>query len=261
MSAAAVPVVTVSPGRFWATRAGFGIVLCAVIVALEFAYYFPLVSVRGELGLDSLVSLLMTWGGECILLALIVGAVERWMSPRELRAWELAVIVAAGSFAAALIWNVFGDFVLRDRLGLKLFVDHVGQPVAWGARVFYHSWLMFFFGGLAAAVHASLRRRARMLAALRAAELARAASQQQLAEVTLGSLRARIDPDFLFSTLTRLEGLYETDFAAADRLLDEVITRLRSAVSEIRATAAETGGATIRIEPRAAATVAQEQAS
>lgn len=243
------------------TRAGLGILLWMVIVALEYAYYFPLVSVRGELGLDSLVSLLMTWGGECILLALAVGIVEYRMKPRELRAWELALTVAAGAFAGALIWNVFTDYILRDQLGLKLFVDHVGQPVQWVGRVFYHGWLLFFFGGLGAAVHASLRRRARMLAVLRAAELARATSQQRLAEVTLGSLEARVDPDLLFSTLTRLEELYETDPAAADRLLDEVVTRLRSAVAGIRDSAAEARGAPIRIEPRPTLTVVQEQVS
>jgi len=243
------------------TRAGLGILLWMVIVALEYAYYFPLVSVRGELGLDSLASLLMTWGGECVLLALAVGIVEYRMRPRELRAWELALTVAAGAFAGALIWNVFTDYILRDQLGFKLFVDHVGQPVQWVGRVFYHGWLLFFFGGLGAAVHASLRRRARMLAALRAAELVRATSQQRLAEVTLDSLEAKVDPDLLFSTLTRLEGLYETDPAAADRLLDEVITRLRSAVSEIRTSAAETWDAATHIELRPTPTVAQEHAS
>jgi hypothetical protein len=259
-NATATPALTPSPGRFWVTRAAFGILLWMVIVALEFAYYFPLVSVRGELGLDSFVSLLMTWGGECVLLALAVGFVEYRMKPRELRAWELALTVAAGAFSAALVWNVFTDYVLRDQLGLKLFVDHVGQPVPWVGRVFYHGWLLFFFGGLGAAVHASLRRRARMVAVLRAAELARATSQQRLAEVTLGSLEAKVDPDSLFSTLTRLEGLYETDPAAADRLLDEVITRLRSAVAGIRDSAAEARGAPIRIEPQPALTAVQEQA-
>jgi hypothetical protein len=233
-NATATPALTPSPGAFWVTRAAFGILLWIVIVALEFAYYFPLVSVRGELGLDSFVSLLMTWGGECVLLALAVGLVEHRMKPRELRAWELALTVAAGAFSTALVWNVFTDFVVRDQLGLKLFVDHVGQPVPWVGRVFYHGWMMFFFGGLAVAVHASLRRRARVLAALRAAELGRATSQQRLAEVTLGSLQARIDPEYVFRTLSKLEVLYESDPPEADRLLQELIAFLRSALADIR---------------------------
>jgi len=226
------------PRRFWVTRAGMGIALCVVIVTLEFAYYYPLVSVRGELGLGSFVSLLTTWGGECVLLALAVGVVEYRVKPRELRVWELALAVAAGAFGAALVWNVFGDFILRDRLGLKLFVDHVGQPVAWVGRVFYHGWLLFFFGGLAAAAYASLRRRARMLGALRVAELSRATSQQRLAEATLGSLRARVDPEFVFETLSKLEALYEADPSGADRLLEELIAFLRSALADIQASSA-----------------------
>jgi sensor histidine kinase YesM len=114
-----------------------------------------------------------------------------------------------------------------------LFVDTVGQPVSWASRILYHAWMMIFFGGLAAAVEASQRRHARMLAALRAAELRRASAQQRLAQMSLGALQARIDPAFVFETLSRLERLYETDPAGADRLLDELIAFLRQALAEI----------------------------
>jgi hypothetical protein len=232
MQNSAGPFATIGAG-FWMVRTGYGLLLALVITALEFTYYFPLMSKRDELGLSSLQSLLITWGGECVLLALAVGVVESRASSGELRAWKLAITVAAGAFGGALVWNIFCDYVLRDQLGFKLFVDHVGQPVPWVGRVFYHGWLMFFFGGLAVAVHASLRRRARMLAALRAAELGRATSQQRLAEVTLGSLQSRIDPEFVFQTLSKLEVLYESDPAEADRLLQELIAFLRSALADI----------------------------
>jgi LytS/YehU family sensor histidine kinase len=73
-----------------------------------------------------------------------------------------------------------------------------------------------------------------MLAALRAAELGRASLQQRLAEARLATLQARVDPDFLFQTLARLEQSYEADPDAADRLLDELIAFLRTALAEIR---------------------------
>lgn len=236
--AAVPPTLIRSPGRFWATRLCFGILLSVVIVSLEFAYYYPLVSVRRELGLDSVLSSLMTWSGECILLALALGALDYWLNPREPRAWELALTVAVGAFCGALVWNLFAEFVLRDQMGLRLFVDHVNQPVAWLGRAFYHGWLLFFFGGLATAVVASLRQRTRMLAALRAAELARATSQQRLTALTLGSLRARVDPKFVFETLSRVETLYETDPSEADRQLQELIAFLRSALADIHASSA-----------------------
>jgi hypothetical protein len=223
--------------RFWIGRAGYGFLLGAAIATLEFAYYFPLMSAPNPIGLHSLVALWLVWCGEGVLLALTVGLAERSVSPRELRPWQLALAVAVGVIAGVLIWQVFTQLVLRDQLGIRLFVDHVGQPAVWMGVVLYHGWLMFFFGGLAAAVYASQRRRARMLLALRAAELGRATSQQRLAEARLASLQARVEPDFLLQTLTRLEQSYAADPDAADRLLDELIAFLRGALADIRASA------------------------
>jgi LytS/YehU family sensor histidine kinase len=73
-----------------------------------------------------------------------------------------------------------------------------------------------------------------MLAALRAAELRRAGAQQSLAQVSLGTLQARIDPEFVFGTLSKLEQLYASDPAQADRLLDELIAFLRRALADLR---------------------------
>jgi hypothetical protein len=236
MQAGPVPQAAMG-ARFWMTRAGYGLVMGAAVATLEFAYYFPLVSERTGIGLNSFVSLLLVWCGECILLALAVGIAEHWVNPRELRPRQLALAVAVGAFGSALICHAFTQFVLRDQLGVRLFLDHLGQPVVWPEMILYHGWLMLFFGGLAAAVHASQRRRARMLTALRAAELGRATSQQRLAEARLASLQARVEPDFLLQALTRLEQSYEADPAAADRLLDELIAFLRGALADIRASA------------------------
>jgi len=227
----------VTGARFWVARAGCGFLLGAAIAILEFAYYFPLMSAPHLLGIHSFVSLLLAWCGEGVLLALTVGLVERWVSPRELRTWQLALAVAAGVFAGVLIWQVFIQFVLPDQLGFRSFFDQVGQPTVWMGAVLYHGWMMFFFGGLAAALYASQRRRARMLFALRAAELGRATSQQRLAEARLASLQARVEPDFLLQTLSGLEQSYEADPDAADRLLDELIAFLRGALADIRASA------------------------
>lgn len=223
--------------RFWITRLGYGFVLGVAIATLDFAHYFPLTAAPNNVGFLSFVSLLLVWCGEGILLALTVGLAERWMSPRELGAWQLVLAVVVGAVAAVLTWQAFTLIVLRDGLGIRLFRDYLGTPSIWIGGVFYHSWLMLFFGGLAAAVYASWRRRARMLAALLAADLGRATSQQRLAEARLASLQARVEPDFLLQMLTRLEQSYETDPDAADRLLDELIAFLRGALADIRASA------------------------
>src|SRR5262245_46032702 len=221
--------------RFWLERAGYGLLLGAAIVVLEFAYYYPLVSAPARLGAASLVALFFMWGGEGVLLVLIVAFFERRVEPMLLNGWQLAIAVATGSIAGVLAWQALTQFVLRERLGVLVFSDYVGQPVNFLVLVLYHVWMMLLFGGLAAAVTVSRARHARMLAALRAAELRREASQRRLAEERLAALQARIDPEFVFDTLTRLERLYEADPAGADRLLDELMGFLRSAPGHVYA--------------------------
>lgn len=225
---------TAPEARFWITRLGYGFLLGATIATLNFAQNFPLTPAPNGIGFLAYLSLLLEWCVEGVLMATIVGIVERGVSPRELRAWQLALAVLVGAVAAVLAWQTFTVMVLRDVLGIRLIRDYMGVPVIWIQGVFFQSWLLLFFGGLAAAVHASRRRRARMLAALRAAELGRASLQQRLAEARLATLQARVDPDFLFQTLARLEQSYEADPDAADRLLDELIAFLRTALAEIR---------------------------
>jgi len=223
--------------RFWIYRLGYGLLMGVAIAILDFAHYSQLAAAPEELDFLSFVSLLLEWCGEGVLLALTMGLAERWVSPRELRAWQLALAVVVGAVASALIWQAFTLFVLRDELGIELFRDDLGVPVIWIRGVFYHGWLLLFFGGLGAAVYASRRRRARMMSALHAAQLDRATSQQRLAEARLASLRGRVDPNFLLQKLSGLEHSYEADPDAADRLLDELIVLLRRAVAEIRASA------------------------
>jgi hypothetical protein len=221
--------------RFWIVRAGAGLLFGGAIAVLEFVHYFP--AAPDPIGLRAFASLLLVWGGEGVLLGLTVGLAERLVRPSELRASQLAVAVAVGAVASASVWHAVVQFVLREQLGMRLFIDQVGQPTVWIGVVLYHSWIMLFFGGLATAVYASQRRHARMLFALRAAELRRESSHQKLAEAKLASLQARVEPDFLLQTLTRLERSYETDPRAADRLLDELIAFLRAALADIRAAA------------------------
>jgi hypothetical protein len=225
--------------RFWLRHAGYGLLLGASIALLEFAYYYPLVSTPGKLGVGLFASLLLTWCGEGVLLAMTTAFFERRQAPQPLGARELALVVVVGSIAGVLAWQAFVQSVLRARFGIWLLRDYVGQPVDLAGIVLYNVWLMLLFGGLMAAVYLSRQRHARMLAVLRAAELARGDSQRRLAETRLAALQARIDPGFLFQTLTRLEQLYEADPPGADRLLEELIVFLRGALADVRQTPAQ----------------------
>ena len=221
---------------FWAWHAGYGMLLGVSIAVLEFTYYYPLAP--DKLGVLSLISAVLTWCGEGMLLALTVALFERWKAPTPLDARHLALAVTIGSVAGVLVWHAFTLFVLREQFGIWLFRDHLGQPVNWAGGVLYHVWMMLLFGGLAAAVYQSRHRHARMLGVLRAAELSRETLQRRLADARLAALQARIDPEFLFQTLTKLEQLYEADPPGADRLLEELIVFLRGALADIQVSGA-----------------------
>ena len=224
--------------RLLASRAGYGLLLGTSIALLEFAYYYPLVSAPDTLGVFLLLSLLVSWCGEGVLLAVTVAVFELRQSLRPLGARQLAVAAVAGSIGGVLAWQAIVHWVLREQFGLWVLRDFVGQPVNMVGIALYHVWLMLLFGGLAVAVYSSRQRHARMLAILRAAELSRETSQRRLADAKLAALQARIDPEFVFQTLTKLEQLYAADPPGADRLLEELIGFLRSAIADIRAAGA-----------------------
>ncbi len=223
---------------FWLQHAGYGLLLGVSIAVLEFAYYYPLVSTSDKLGVGLLFSLLLSWCGEGVLLTLTVGLFELREAPRPLGARQLALAVVVGSIAGVLAWQAFVQLVLRERFGFWVLRDFVGQPVNWAGIAIYHVWLMLLFGGLAAAAYSSRQRHARMLGVLRAAELNRETSQRGLAEARLDALQTRVDPEFLFQTLTKLEQLYEADPPGADRLLEELIVFLRRALADIQVSGA-----------------------
>jgi hypothetical protein len=134
--------------RFWITRLGYGFMLGVAIATLDFAHYFPLTAAPDYIGFRSFASMLLEWCGEGILLALAVGLAERWMSPRELGAWQLVLAVVVGAVVAVVTWQAFTLIVLRDGLGIRLFRDYLGTPVIWVGGVFYHCWLMMFSAAL-----------------------------------------------------------------------------------------------------------------
>jgi hypothetical protein len=221
--------------RFWLTRAAQGFLAGAGIAILDVLYFLPMLPNPGAIGIRALLASLTLWCGECILFALALGLAERRAGAGGLRAWQLALAVVVAVAVSVLAWHAFTQLVLREQLGMRMFRDHVGLPGPWLGGVLYHAWLMLFFGGLIAAVGASQRERSRVLTALRAAQIGRATSQQQLAEAGIASLEGRIAPDYLYDTLSRLERLYEVDPPAADRLLEELIDFLRRALAPMKA--------------------------
>jgi hypothetical protein len=133
------------------------------------------------------------------------------------RAYVLAVVLAVGS-ACALA------FAVAPYHGESL------KPAIYSAM----SWLMF--GGLATFVYADRKRAGSTRERLGRAQLERTRRAKRMIESRLTAMQSRVEPQFLFNTLTQVRGLYESNPARAEILLDDLITYLRSAMPHMRDT-------------------------
>ena len=78
-------------------------------------------------------------------------------------------------------------------------------------------------------------------ASLRGLRLERARKVRRTVEARLQAMQARVDPQFLFDALAAAERIYESDAAAGDRLLEDLIDYLRAALPDLRGTASTLG--------------------
>ena len=95
-------------------------------------------------------------------------------------------------------------------------------------------WLLF--AGTGVFLYAQWRSARRMQEHLRAAELDRVGKSRLALESRLQALQARVEPGFLFSTLSQVRELYDRDVALATNMLDDLIAYLRAAMPHMRDT-------------------------
>jgi hypothetical protein len=141
--------------------------------------------------------------------------------------------VAAGA-GAALIGTALGA-ALEYGLHLECCYEDGHVPTFFG----------IFAGGitmnlmiceLVAAAFVYRRNALARLQSLHGAQLELAELAKQTHEAGLQAMQARVEPQFLFSTLTQVEQLYEHDPPRAGRMLDELIVYLRAALPNLRDT-------------------------
>jgi len=101
--------------------------------------------------------------------------------------------------------------------------------------------------GMATFVYVRRRWAAHSIAALRVLQLERATIERQVLESQLAAMQARVDPEFLRTTLAQVERLYEIDARAAYRLLNDLLIYLRAAIPH-----SEDPGSTVAREIRLA---------
>lgn len=151
------------------------------------------------------------------------------------------------TYAAAALGGCATGAVLAEAFGIPwralVLPDQWPQWRPWlqgTARLYYWpiysmtSWLLL--GGFAVFFYADRRAAHKTEATLRAAELDRIRKREIALESRLQAMQARVEPQFLFNTLSQVERLYEIDLAAAERMLDNLIDYLRAAMPLMRRT-------------------------
>jgi hypothetical protein len=151
--------------------------------------------------------------GLCVMLGALAGdeAVRRgW------RVWRAFVVVTLGASLAAALAQLGLDAGLR-----------IADPVAGLPRC-----LLTFFGvgarwGTAMMVYLNRQSAQRVLAGVRAGELARLRAERQLIASRLAAAETQVDPPAVRQRLEQLRNLYAAGSVRADAELERLITELR----------------------------------
>ena len=85
------------------------------------------------------------------------------------------------------------------------------------------------------------RRAQRAQARMHRDEIERIAAEKRSIESDLQAMQARVEPQFLFNTLTQVRELYRADRASGMQMLDSLITYLRAAMPKMRDTSSTVG--------------------
>jgi Histidine kinase len=138
---------------------------------------------------------------------------------------------------AAVVAGIAGSFLLvytEPMVGLHCCWSGT-RPADWvfiGASILTN----LVICSLAAFGYFYRRRALQRTAALHRAQIDGERLCRQAFEARLQAMQARVEPQFLFNTLANVERMYDTDPKLADRVLDDLIVYLRTALPQLRET-------------------------
>ena len=156
--------------------------------------------------------------GACILIAVTAAA----LAPASLRAGRHVLLVAFIALGA-----LAGEALLLLRAPLPPGISIAGVLFARVAR-----WLVI--SGLAYAVLVFQRQAAEAAGRAHDTDLQRVQIDRQMTEAQLQTLRAQIEPHFLFNTLANIRELYRTEPDRGRSLLAHFVAYLRAALPQMR---------------------------
>jgi signal transduction histidine kinase len=128
---------------------------------------------------------------------------------------------------AIMVGALAGEALLLLRVPLPPGISVAGVLFAKVAR-----WLLI--GGLAYVFFAFQRQGAEAAIRAHETELQRIQLDQQMIEAQLQSLRAQIEPHFLFNTLANVQQLYRTERERGRKMLGSFVAYLRAALPQMR---------------------------
>ena len=213
--------------------------LCLAWSVIEIAAVAP-APLQGPWSAELNSVLSMQFNGFAVMLGVLVA--DR-ASPPPLRRWRpyvVAVLVGIG-VGTTLFWFVSQKlFTIPSAWQLRGAVD------GFSTLAFRHATSRLAICGLATYVYVCWRWAAQRHAALRRVQIERVKVEKRLLETRLAAMQARIEPQFLLSTLAQTERMYEVDPAAGDRMLRELTVYLRAAIPRLD-DPASTVGAEVRL--------------
>lgn len=210
------------------------------LVAIGCLVYPMSIAVSMAIGGDDWLAYLVSRSGTSFVIIglamlAVVATINRVSPASRWRYAALAAAVVAGTATGAAIVGLVEG---RGWAGWRAMTAESGGIGWW----LYQS--LLFYGArsaLFATVYVFFRLREVHEIATRAAELDRARSEQQMQEARLQLLQAQIEPHFLFNTLATVRRLYQTDAAAAEAMLANLMRYLAVALPEMRAASSTLG--------------------
>jgi len=210
-------------------RAGAG---AALGFAVGLSYYLPSLPVILDMNASPADSARSMIGNQTLSVMVLAVLVTIALNAARNAAARAAAVVLA---IAATI--VIARLFVSPLTSVGVFETSAGGNGAW----VFTTWHTIAVGVVIAVYYAQVER-ARVLAGkLHAAQLQRQHVERGMLEGRLNVIRARVDPAFLFESLSEVRRAYERDRNEAERLLKDLIAFLRASLPKTRERASTLG--------------------
>jgi hypothetical protein len=229
------PPVEITP----LTRRGWFVMLvCGALwglaMALIEALREPPVGMPARRVAEFLGAMVVSWSFNGVAWAMTAWlAGRRPAAPRMLLAWA-ACTIGVSTFTALMNVN---HTVLTLGIGMWAVL---GPHIPFDAMLAHTLWWNGVFGGLYIGGYWTFLRALRSRRQLARVQLALSDEATLLQEARLISLRGGLQPQVLIDTVSVLRTRYDADAAAADALLDRLVTYLRAAIGDRAGSASAT---------------------